>query len=123
MFKRIVARAVITLLIGLLFVGCFPRIPPSQASMQPVSTDASFSPNEETILFSANHDGDLDIYTVNTDGTNMLALTSNDDQDFFPSWSPDGNTIVFSSDRGGSVELYLMDADGSNQRLLIGSLN
>jgi len=123
MFNGIIGRATIALLSGLLFVGCFPRIPPSQASMKPVSTDASFSPDGKTILFSANHDGDLDIYTVNTDGTNTLALTDNDEQDFFPSWSPDGKTIVFSSDRGGSVELYLMEADGGNQRLLIESLN
>jgi Tol biopolymer transport system component len=111
------------LLIGLLgtsiLAGCFPRMSTNQAAQQPASTDASFSPDGSKILFAANHDGDLEIYVVNADGTDMQALTENDTQDFFPSWSPDGSTIVFSSDRDGAVELYLMDADGGNQRRLI----
>jgi Tol biopolymer transport system component len=111
------------LLIGLLgasiLTGCFPRMPTNQAAQQPASTDASFSPDGSKILFAANHDGDLEIYVVNADGTDQRQLTENSKQDFFPSWSPDGETIVFSSDRTGAVELYLMDTDGGNQRPLI----
>ena len=111
------------LLIGLLGIatltGCFPRMPTNQAAQQPASTDASFSPDGSKILFAANHDGDLEIFVVNADGSDQQQLTENGNQDFFPSWSPDGNTIVFSSDRNGGVELYLMDADGGNQRPLI----
>ena len=111
------------LLIGLLgtslLAGCFPRMSTNQAAQQPASTDASFSPDGSKILFAANHDGDLEIYVVNADGTDQRQLTENSKQDFFPSWSPDGETIVFSSDRTGAVELYLMDTDGGNQRPLI----
>ena len=71
------------------------------------------------MLYAANHDGDLEIYVVNADGTDVRQLTDNDNQDFFPSWSPDGAAIVFSSDRNGAVELFLMDAAGGNQRPLI----
>ena len=99
--------------------GCFPRLPTDQAAQQPASTDASFSPDGSEILYAANHDGDLEIYVVNADGTGRRQLTDNDKQDFFPSWSPDGATIVFSSDRSGAVELYLMDAAGGNQRPLV----
>ena len=121
MSKQILRLALVALAGALLLAGCFPRFPNPQtaAQQQPASTDASFSPDGSTILFAANHDGDLEIYVVNADGTDTRALTENDKQDFFPSWSPDGKSIVFSSDRGGSVELYLMDADGGNQRLLI----
>ncbi len=110
------------LLLGLaaaVLAGCFPRLPTGQAAQQPASTDASFSPDGSTILYAANHDGDLEIYVVNADGTDARQLTDNDNQDFFPSWSPDGAAIVFSSDRNGAVELYLMDAAGGNQRPLI----
>ena len=102
-----------------LMTGCFPRMPTNQAAQQPAATDASFSPDGSEILFAANHDGDLEIFVVNADGSDQRQLTDNDGQDFFPSWSPDGNTIVFSSDRSGAVELFLMDTDGGNQRPLI----
>ena len=120
MSKQIL-RLVLIVAAGVLLAGCFPRFPNPQtaAQQQPASTDASFSPDGSQILFAANHDGDLEIYVVNTDGTGMQTLTDNDTQDFFPSWSPDSSTIVFSSDRDGAVELYLMDADGGNQRRLI----
>ena len=116
--------AIRCLLIGLvattIMTGCFPRLPTGPAAaQQPAATDASFSPDGSRILFAANHDGDLEIYVVNADGSDMQPLTDNDKQDFFPSWSPDGKTIVFSSDRTDAVELYLMDADGGNQRPLI----
>ena len=115
-------RAALIVLGGaLVLTGCFPRFPNPQtaAQQQPASTDPSFSPDGSKILFAANHDGDLEIYVVNADGTGMEALTDNDKQDFFPSWSPDGSMIVFSSDRDGAIELYLMDADGGNQRRLV----
>ena len=103
-----------------LMMGCFPRMPTGPTGQQQsAATDASFSPDGSTILFAANHDGDLEIYVVGADGSDRRQLTDNGGQDFFPSWSPDGNTIVFSSDRSGAVELYLMDADGGNQRPLM----
>ena len=119
--KPVLRAALIALGGALVLSGCFPRFPNPQTAAQqrPASTDASFSPDGSRILFAANHDGDLEIYVVNADGTDMQALTENDTQDFFPSWSPDGSTIVFSSDRDGAVEIYLMDADGGNQRRLI----
>lgn len=122
----VAGRLLRCLLIGLLtglaaavLAGCFPRLPTGQAAQQPASTDASFSPDGSRILYAANHDGDLEIYVVNADGTDVRQLTDNDNQDFFPSWSPDGAAIVFSSDRNGAVELYLMDAAGNDQRPLI----
>ncbi len=107
---------------ALVLTGCFPRFPNPQTAAQqlPSALDASYSPDGSKILYSADHDGDLEIYVVNADGTGKRALTDNDKRDFFPSWSPDGSTIVFSSDRdGGGMELYVMDADGGNQRRLV----
>ena len=85
-----------------LMTGCFPRMPTgAAAAQQSAATDASFSPDGSTILFAANHDGDLEIFVVNADGSDRRQLTDNGGQDFFPSWAPDGNTVVFSSDRPG----------------------
>ena len=120
MTRQMLRLLLIGLLVTPIMAGCFPRMSTNQAAaQQPASTDASYSPDGSKILFAANHDGDLEIYVVNADGTERRQLTENTKQDFFPSWSPDGETIVFSSDRSGALELYLMDANGGEQRLLI----
>jgi len=59
-----------------------------------------------------------DIYTANTDGTNMEVLTSSAGYDAEATISPDGKYVVFTSSRDGDLELYIMDADGSNVRRL-----
>ncbi|MCB0043756.1 MAG: PD40 domain-containing protein, partial [Caldilinea sp.] len=73
------------------------------------------------IVFHSDRDGDLEIYSMNADGSDLQQLTDSPGRDFEPDWSPDGSTIVFSSDRDDptNAQLYLMDADGSNQRPLM----
>lgn len=57
-----------------------------------------------------------EIYTMNSDGTNISKVTNNIVMDFYPRWSPDGTLIAFVSDRHetGRMEVYIMSADGSN---------
>lgn len=54
--------------------------------------------------------GCVDIYVVNSDGTNPVNLTPGPDTGFDPAWSPDGSQIAFV--RQG--EIWVMEADGSN---------
>src|SRR5437660_2184536 len=60
---------------------------------------------------------DTDIYTVNIDGTGMVALTNDVNVvNSGPTWSPGGNQIAFiSSDQTGSgtQSIDVMNADGS----------
>ena len=98
--KPVVLASLIFLGTTLVLTGCFPRLPNPQATpqQQEAALDPSFSPDGTRILFSSNHDGDLEIYVVNANGTDLHMLTNNDKQDFYPSWSPDGASIAFSSD-------------------------
>lgn len=65
---------------------------------------------------------DLDVWVVNTDGTNLNNLTKDSPEgDSHPDWSPDGNKIVFDSWRSGKADIYIMQADGRNVRQLTSS--
>ncbi len=67
------------------------------------------------ILGESNHEGYEAIYTMNSDGSDPVRLTSTPQGDADADWSPDGTKIVFTSLRDGHKEIYVMDADGSNQ--------
>ena len=60
----------------------------------------------------------FDIFTANTDGSNLKKITDNPKYDAEPIVSPDGKQIVFGSQRNGDFDIYIMDADGSNVRQL-----
>jgi Tol biopolymer transport system component len=91
-----------------------------------------WSPRGDHIAFCSFRDGDFDIYTIKTDGTDMRKLTNSHGNDAHPAWSPDGNWILFSSSRKGFKDealldewgpqpygdLYMMRADGSDVRQL-----
>jgi len=71
------------------------------------------------IVFVSARDGNNEIYTSNTDGSNIIRLTNDPGYDDYPAWSPDGIRIAFTRNRN----LFIMNADGSNvvQRTFSGS--
>jgi Tol biopolymer transport system component len=110
------------------------------------TTCAYFSPDGKKILFASSHtdpqieqtelkareaaakggrprymwdfDPQMDIYTINFDGTGLTRLTDSPGYDAEGSYSSDGKQIVFTSTRDGDPDLYIMDADGANVRQL-----
>jgi Tol biopolymer transport system component len=67
------------------------------------------------IAFVSDRDGNMEIYTMNPDGSDVLRLTENNNTDMTPQWSPDGSKIAFFSDRDGfPPQYYVMNADGSD---------
>jgi Tol biopolymer transport system component len=66
------------------------------------------------IAFVSGTPGSYDIYTMNSDGSGRIQLTSASGDDVDPVWSPDGSKIAFASDRDGELSIYVMGGDGSN---------
>ena len=113
---RRILFAIIILFAASALSGCFPGMMTQQ--QQSVKTDPMYSPDGLKIAFIATHDGDPEIYVMNSNGTGLRKLTDNTAVDAAPSWSPDGGKIIFTSDRSGSFELYTMNVDGSQQQMI-----
>jgi Tol biopolymer transport system component len=80
----------------------------------PFSVEPRWSVNDRIVFMSLMNGSDLQIYTMNADGSDLEQLTTaanNGD----PVWSPDGTRISFGSDRegGGLLNIFLMNADGT----------
>jgi Tol biopolymer transport system component len=98
------------------------------------ATDPSWSPDGTRIAFASNKDGNFDIYSMASDGTDVQQLTRTTAHEAEPAWSPDGKTIAYASGyaradldcgfihtgRGdwpvlGTPDIHLMSNDGTNQ--------
>jgi Tol biopolymer transport system component len=66
-----------------------------------------------SIAFDRPGDANVDIYSINADGSNLRNLSSSAGGDHDPRYSRDGSRIVFVSTRDGNFEIYAMNADGS----------
>jgi Tol biopolymer transport system component len=64
----------------------------------------------------------FDIFSVNTDGTDLKRLTNTDGYDAEGTVSPDGKKIVFTSVRDGDLDIYDMNIDGTQPRRLTNEL-
>lgn len=69
------------------------------------------------IVFTSEQNGNYEIYTVRSDGSDVRNITNNSARDMDPVWSPDGKHIAFLSDDrsgSGSLQIYSMNSDGTN---------
>lgn len=81
------------------------------------------------IVFYSHRDGNIEIYTMNPDGSEQYRLTFNESTDDSPAWSPDGSQIAFISDRDDPnsgacspscfYQLYVITVDGKDEHKLI----
>jgi TolB protein len=84
----------------------------------------AWSPDGRTLAYVESKEPALNVWLIDTDGTNPRKVTDNAFVNAFPSWSPDGRQFAFVSSREGSRmdrargDIYLMDVDGSQARNL-----
>ena len=102
------------------------------------TTCAYYLPGDDKVIYSSTHLADencppepdrskgyvwqlyesFDIFSVKTDGTDLVRLTDSGNYDAEATVSPNGDKIVFTSMRDGDPEIYVMNIDGSNQKRL-----
>ena len=73
-----------------------------------------WSPDGKYLIYTAERNGDFDIYRIPAAGGEEVNLTKSKGLDDGSEYSPDGRTIYFNSVRSGSMQLWRMKADGSN---------
>ena len=97
--------------------------------------EATVSPTGDRIVFTSMRTGDLELYSMNLDGTDVIQLTDSPGYDGGAFYSWDGSQIVFRASRPtgddlseyqrllgenlirpGALEIFVMNADGSNVR-------
>lgn len=98
--------------------------------------EATLSPDGKTVVFTSLRDGDLELYTMNVDGTNVRRLTHELGYDGGAFFSHDGQWIVYRSFHPQTaqdsadyktlieqntvkptrMEIWIMRADGSGKR-------
>jgi TolB protein len=99
------------------------------------NAEATLSADGKKIVFTSSRDSDLEIYTMNSDGSGARRLTHTVGYDGGPFFSPDGNWIVYRAHHPTAadevaryksllaqdlvepvlMDLYVMRADGSEQ--------
>ena len=86
----------------------------------------SWSPDGRRIAFISSRDDPnpndddriVEIYVMNSDGSDQTRLTNDSAWHSLPRWSPDGRRIAFQSYRDGNWEIYVMNEDGLGQTRL-----
>ena len=71
-------------------------------------------PNQALIAFTSSENGNSDIFTIHSDGSELTNLTNNPANDYSPQWSPDGKKIAFVSERAGNADIFVMNAEGGD---------
>jgi Tol biopolymer transport system component len=88
---------------------------PKQITPSEPSYLHGWSSDGRSLTYCANREGEMDVYTINVDGTDEIRLTISEGLNDGPEYSPDGKYIWFNSVRTGLMQVWRMKADGSEQ--------
>jgi TolB protein len=109
-----------------------------QGEVSGYNAESVVSPDGKRVVFTSDRGGDLDIYTMNIDGSHVKQLTHTLGYDGGPWWSPDGKKICYRAYhpetpaeiqdyksllaqhliRPTTLDIYVMNADGSDQHAI-----
>jgi len=88
---------------------------PTQITPTGPSYFHSWSPDDKFLTYTAQREGDYDIYVIPSAGGPEQRMTTAPGLDDGPEYTPDGQYIYFNSTRTGTMQLWRMKADGSEE--------
>lgn len=95
--------------------------------VRPLVSDArspSWSPDGSRLAFASDRDGNWNVYTTASDGSDVRRITTAPADDRDPAWSPDGRSIAFTSNRNGPRNIFLVELEsGAITRLTSSDAN
>lgn len=71
-----------------------------------LETAPIFSPDGKSIAFTADYDGNLDVYVMNAEGGQPKRLTWHPGADRAVGWTPDGKRVLFTSSRDNETRAF-----------------
>jgi hypothetical protein len=74
-----------------------------------------WSPDNKFLIYTAERNGDYDIYKISAKGGEEMRLTDAKGLDDGSEYTPDGKYIYFNSVRSGTMQIWRMKPDGSQQ--------
>ncbi len=77
-----------------------------------------WSPDGQWITFASDREGNIELFKVRSDGTELTRLTNHPGIDCRPRWSRDAQWILFSSNRSGNFDLFAIRSSGDDLRQL-----
>jgi Tol biopolymer transport system component len=77
-----------------------------------------YSPDGKRIAFESTRSGSYEIWVCDSNGANLVQLTSFDRTTGTPRWSPDGRRIAFDSRIETHSDIYVISAEGGSPRRL-----
>jgi tricorn protease len=88
-----------------------------------LETAPIFSPDGQHIAFSADYDGNLDVYVMSADGGQPRRLTWHPGPDRAVGWTPDSKRVLFTSNRDNQTRsfggrLFTVPVDGGHPEAL-----
>ncbi|MCO6452626.1 MAG: PD40 domain-containing protein [Caldilineales bacterium] len=80
---------------------------------------ATWSPDNEWIIFTTTKDFNYEIYAVPVDDSaDPINISQAESLESYPDWSPDGRWLAFVSDRGGNWDIWKLDIEACLQARL-----
>jgi serine/threonine protein kinase len=76
----------------------------------------TYSPAGDTVVFSSNRNGNLDLWMISRDHGVVRQITDDPAEDWDPVLVEGGKRLLWSSNRNGGFEIWIASADGTGAR-------